>query len=156
MFLRRSLVHISYMIFFFMSVHLGACPPPPHTKSWLRYCCQLSLTRRVAKWRWPIPSPPPPPPTRYTKSPPLRLLFYSKKKWKLEICCVCPARASRMHAPLLVPRLRACHKHCGRPARTVAGARVHGPVINIVGWEARERIFVSQTVLHFICLRRLG
>ena len=42
-----------------MSVHLGACPPPPIPKSWLRYCCQLSLTRRVAKWRWPIPSPPP-------------------------------------------------------------------------------------------------
>ena len=35
MFLRRSLVHISYMymIFFCMSVHLGACPSPPYQKA---------------------------------------------------------------------------------------------------------------------------
>ena len=36
-----------FFFFFFMSVHLGACPPPPPIpKSWLRYCCQLSLTRK--------------------------------------------------------------------------------------------------------------
>ena len=70
MFLRRSLASLAraYKLlvydFFFMSVHLGGLPPspppppPPIPKSWLRYCCQLSLTRRVAKWRWPIPSPP--------------------------------------------------------------------------------------------------
>ena len=64
MFLRRSLASLAraYKLhvydFFFMSVHLGACPPPPPIpKTWLRNCCQLSLTRRVAKWRWPIPSP---------------------------------------------------------------------------------------------------
>ena len=72
MFLRRSLVHISYMymIFFFMSVHLGACPPPPHTKK--------AGYATVASFRSPEEWPnedgrfrPPPPPTRYTKSPPL-------------------------------------------------------------------------------------
>ena len=56
-----------YDFFFYVGRFGGLPPPPPIPKSWLRYCCQLSLTRRVAKWRWPIPSPP----TRYTKSPPL-------------------------------------------------------------------------------------
>ena len=38
-FLRRSLAHISYMyIFFFCRYIWGSCPPPPNTKSWLRYC----------------------------------------------------------------------------------------------------------------------
>ena len=65
MFLRRSLVHISYMymIFFFMSVHLGACPPPPPY--------QKAGYATVASFRspeeWPnedgrFRSPPPPPP----------------------------------------------------------------------------------------------
>ena len=80
MFLRRSLASLArayklpflYMIFFFFFFYVGTFgglpsppppPPPPRIpKSWLRYCCQLSLTRRVAKWRWPIPSSPPPPP----------------------------------------------------------------------------------------------
>ena len=74
MFLRRSLASLArayklhVTIWFFSRYIWGLAPPPPIPKRWLRYCCQLSLSRRVAKWRWPpIPSPP----TRYTKSPPL-------------------------------------------------------------------------------------
>ena len=55
-----------YMIFFFMSVHLGACPPPI-PRSWLRYCCQLSLTRSLGQTedgRFRSPPPPPPHATR--------------------------------------------------------------------------------------------
>ena len=37
---------------------------------------------------------------------PVLLLFYRKRNEKLEICCV-------PHAPSLVPRSRACHKHFG-------------------------------------------
>ena len=74
MFLRRSPVHISYMymIFFFMSVHLGACPHPPYQKA--GYATVASFR---SPEEWPNedgrfrPPPPPPPPTHYTKSPPL-------------------------------------------------------------------------------------
>ena len=66
MFLRRSLVHLSYMYMIcFMSVHLGAPPPPQIPKSWLRYCCQFRSPEE-----WPNedgrfrPSPPPPLATR--------------------------------------------------------------------------------------------
>ena len=52
MFLRRTLVHIYklhvHMIFFLCRYIWGLAPPPPIPKSWLRYCCQLSLTGRVA------------------------------------------------------------------------------------------------------------
>ena len=58
--LARAVYSYMYMIFFYVGT-FGGLPPPPIIKSWLRYCCQLSLIRRVAKWRWPIPSPPPPP-----------------------------------------------------------------------------------------------
>ena len=103
MFLRRSLASLArayklhvYVFFYYVGTYiwgLASPPPSPIPKSWLRYCCQLSLTRRVAKWRWPIPSPPPPPPpTRYTKSPPLligvsalRLHFWTPK-WRSNIC----------------------------------------------------------------------
>ena len=70
MFLRRSLASLArayklHVIFFFMSVHLGACPPPPtlHTK-------KLATLSTVASFRspeeWPNEDgrfrPPPPPP----------------------------------------------------------------------------------------------
>ena len=66
MFLRRSLVHISYMymIFFFFSI-FGGLPPPPIPKSWLpshQKSGQMKMADSVT---------PPPPPARYTKSPPL-------------------------------------------------------------------------------------
>ena len=64
--LRRSLAR-AYKLHVHDFCHVGTFGglPPPIPISWLRYCCQLSLTRRVVKWRWPIR-----PPTRHTKSPP--------------------------------------------------------------------------------------
>ena len=70
MFLRRSLVHISYMyMIFFMSVHFGGLPPPPYQKA--GYATVASF---LSPEEWPNEDGrfrPPPPPTRYTKSPPL-------------------------------------------------------------------------------------
>ena len=49
MFLRRSLASLARQLhvydLFLCRYILGACPlpPPPIPKSWLRYCCQLSL-----------------------------------------------------------------------------------------------------------------
>ena len=72
MFLRRSLVHISYM--YMILFYVGTCgglppPPPPYQKAGYA---------TVASFRSPEEWPnedgrfrPPPPPTRYTKSPPL-------------------------------------------------------------------------------------
>ena len=40
MFLRRSFAHIGFMYVIFVGTFgalLGSPPPPPHTKSWLRY-----------------------------------------------------------------------------------------------------------------------
>ena len=54
MFLRRSLASLAcayklHVYVFFYVGTFGGLPPPPIPKSWLRYCYQLSLTRRVAK-----------------------------------------------------------------------------------------------------------
>ena len=72
MFLRRSLVHISYwyMIFlFFMSVHLGACPPPPphHSKKLATLLLSAFAHQKSGQMKMADSVPP----TRYTKSPPL-------------------------------------------------------------------------------------
>ena len=84
MFLRRSLVHISYMyMIFFFFFYVGTFgvlpPPPPYQKA--GYATVASF-RSPEEWpnedgRFRPPPPPPPPPphththTRYTKSPPL-------------------------------------------------------------------------------------
>ena len=81
MFLRRSLASLArtYKLhvydFFFMSVHLGACPPPPHTKKLATLLLPAFAHQKSGQMKM-VDSVPPP--TRYTKSPPLRLgyIFY--------------------------------------------------------------------------------
>ena len=73
MFLRRSLVHndiiYMYMIFFFMSEHLGALPPPPpHTKMLATLLLPAFAHQKSGQIKMADSVPPP---TRYTKSPPL-------------------------------------------------------------------------------------
>ena len=73
MFLRRSLASLAraYKLhvydFFFMSVHLGACPPPPHTKKLATLLLPAFAHQKSGQMKM-VDSVPP---TRYTKSPPL-------------------------------------------------------------------------------------
>ena len=70
MFLRRSLVHISYMymICFNVGTFGGLPPPPPYQKA--DYAIVASF-RSPEEWPNEDGRFRPPPPNRYTKSPPL-------------------------------------------------------------------------------------
>ena len=73
MFLRRLLASLAraYKLhvydFFFMSVHLGACPPPPHTKKLATLLLPAFAHQKSGQMKMADSVPP----TRYTKSPPL-------------------------------------------------------------------------------------
>ena len=68
MFLRRSLVHITYMYMISLrSVHLGACPPPPHTQKLATLLLPAFAHQKSGQMKMADSVPP----TRYTKSPPL-------------------------------------------------------------------------------------
>ena len=82
MFLRRSLALLAraykllvYDFFFYVRVHLGACPPPPHTKK-LATLLLLPAFAHQKSGQMKLVDSVPPPPTRYTKSPPLRVMHY--------------------------------------------------------------------------------
>ena len=84
MFLRRSLASLAraaYKLhiydFFFMSVHLGACPPPPPITKKLATLLLPAFAHQKSGQMKMADSVPP---TRYTKSPPL-VISLSKVCW---------------------------------------------------------------------------
>ena len=54
---RAYKLHV-YDFFFYMSVHLGACPPPPHTKKLATLLCQLFAHQKSGQMKMADSSPP--------------------------------------------------------------------------------------------------
>ena len=83
MFLRRSIASLAraYKIhvydFFFMSVHLGVCPPPPHTKKLATLRLPAFAHQKSGQMKMADSVPPPPPPlaTRNRRHCMLLVLF---------------------------------------------------------------------------------
>ena len=85
MFLRRSLVHISYMYMIFLNFLCryiwGLAPPPPIQKSWLRYCCHAAFAhQKSSQMKMANSAPPPPLATRNRR--------HCRISWWYVWCCI--------------------------------------------------------------------